>query len=379
MSETATINLASRLLAVMGEVPYIQKGGKTQSGPSFKYVRHDDVVALVRPALVKYGVAFLASVRPESLGCVEVSPTKSGTARYKTTLMVDMTFVNVDDPTDAYSVSFPGEGIDTEDKASGKALSYALKNGLLKTFMIESGDEADNEASAGEPQSERTPAAQRRARHDEQVEQAAAPAPTNGNLTKTQARNLHECLLSKGRSSLWFLERLAAKNVGDGVHLTSLPADQYDELLTIITGLPDATAAPAQQPATAAQEATESAPAPAAAPEPPEAAESATEPEPPGMDAEQYAAQRAAQNAAPAPRNPGTISPPQLTRLGALCQDLENEGVGRDQWRIMMSEKEGVSSRTELTKAAATRMIDYLQRWITDVKSGVIAPGEKVA
>ena len=97
------------------------------------------------------------------------------------------------------------------------------------------------------------------------------------------------------------------------------------------------------------------------------------------MDAEQYKAHQAAQNAAPAPRKPGTISPPQLTRLGALCQDLENEGVGRDKWRIMMSEKEGVASRTELTKAAATRMIDYLQRWITDVQSGVIAPGEHPA
>lgn len=147
MTENRPLTLAARLLAVMDEVGYIQKQGKTESGPKFNYVRHDDVVATLRPALIKHGVAFMAGVQESTIGCEQVGVTKSGAARYKTTLVLTLTFVNVDDPADAYSVNFPGEGVDTDDKGSGKALSYALKNGLLKIFLIEAGDEADVERS----------------------------------------------------------------------------------------------------------------------------------------------------------------------------------------------------------------------------------------
>src|SRR5665647_110306 len=123
MTENTSPTLAARLLAVMGEVGYIQKQGKTQSGPSFTYVKHDDVVAALRPALIKHGVAFMSGIDETSVGCDQVGVTKSGAARYKTTLVLRLTFVNVDNPEEAYSVSFPGEGVDTDDKGSGKALS----------------------------------------------------------------------------------------------------------------------------------------------------------------------------------------------------------------------------------------------------------------
>ena len=178
-------NLAQRLSAVMAEVGYVQKGGKTESGAIYKYVKHDQVVALIRPALVKHGVFALDTVPPESVSCVEVGQTKSGATRWKTTLELHIVWMNIDDPGDAYEVSFPGEGVDTDDKGTGKALSYALKNCLLKTFMIESGDEADNEAT-GDSQAQAAPKA-RQARPKSQEgpgaaetkrrDAAGAPAP----------------------------------------------------------------------------------------------------------------------------------------------------------------------------------------------------------
>jgi len=71
-----------------------------------------------------------------------------------------------------------------------------------------------------------------------------------------------------------------------------------------------------------------------------------------------------------------TVTAAQLTRLGALAASLEAKGVGEDEWRTYMHSEEGVRSRKALTKTAATRMVDRMNRWSIDVQSGVRAPGE---
>jgi hypothetical protein len=412
MSEpTQPLTLAQRLAAVMGDVGYVQKGGKTQSGPSFKYVKHDDVVALVRPALVKHGVAFLATVRPETVSCVEHGATKSGSLRYKTTLILDMTFVNADDPGDAYSVSFPGEGIDTDDKGSGKALSYAIKNGLLKTFMIESGDDADNEATTQEaaPRSQAV-------RHDEQREQAAAQPPRNGNgtLTANEVEKLRAVIHAKGRTDESVLATLKERySIGDGESLESIPREHLAGLLEILAKIPDpeppaAAPVPQTEVAEVAALATQEAAAPAAASDASEALAAQVRPDgctldhtfqtcaqikagqEPQCESCQYhdadwkpldaATRRDAQPEAEKPSKRGTVTEPQLLRVVKQTAELEELGVGRDEWRLWMSEKFGVSSRTQLMKTTtAPQCIDALKRWLIDLKTGVSAPGEMVA
>lgn len=195
---------------------------------------------------------------------------------------------------------------------------------------------------------------------DEQAEQAPAvsgnhePAQSgepNGHITRTQAQHLHEMLIAKGAESSWFLREMHEKGVGDGEHLTSLPAQHLERYHEFIGKLVD--------------------PAP---PQPQEADPADQE----FLDATAGNGKRQEPDESK-PRKKGTITAPMLTRLGAQCADLENLGVGREEWRRVMYEKEGVISRTELTKAAATRMIDLLQRWITDVGTGVAAPGGRAA
>jgi hypothetical protein len=210
----------------------------------------------------------------------------------------------------------------------------------------------------------------RRVLRDEQAE-TPQPAPGgNGHITKTQARRLHEELIAKGRDTHWFLERLATRSIGDGEHLTSIPDDQYEEILKIVRSFAD----PAPK---APESAREPEPAPAAAETAPAPTEAETDEEPPGMDAEAYKARLAGEAAAPA-RKP-TVTAAQLTRLGAICADLEAGGVGEEEWRTYLFAEEGVRSRTHLTKTAATRMIDKLARWATDVASGVATPGKTAA
>ena len=96
-----------------------------------------------------------------------------------------------------------------------------------------------------------------------------------------------------------------------------------------------------------------------------------------GLGVSLHEAERLAAAQQGKPKRKATVTPQQLTRLGAQCAELENLGVGRDEWRMYMMDKEGVSSRKDLTKAAATRCIDYLQRWLVDIKSGVAVPGDR--
>ena len=114
--------------------------------------------------------------------------------------------------------------------------------------------------------------------------------------------------------------------------------------------------------------------APAATQEAPLAAAPATDGETqPGTDVAAakayFEAQRPATTNQSKSKRKATVTPQQLTRLGAQCDQLERLGVDRDEWRLYMMDKEGVCSRTELTKTAATGIIDYLARWIIDIRN----------
>ena len=56
-------------------------------------------------------------------------------------------FVNIDNPTEYVDITNYGDGIDSGDKAPGKATTYAAKYGWLKGFKIQTGDDPDGEPS----------------------------------------------------------------------------------------------------------------------------------------------------------------------------------------------------------------------------------------
>ena len=139
------MNIHQRLLEVMKEVSYVQKDQKKIDG-KYTAVRHDDVVAKVRPALLKQGILCTSSITECRLSKEQVQ-SRDGTRAISAafvTMMVRLT--NADKPEDFVEGSFCGQGDDFGDKAVGKATSYAFKYALLKMLMLETGDDADNDA-----------------------------------------------------------------------------------------------------------------------------------------------------------------------------------------------------------------------------------------
>jgi len=127
------LNIFQRILMVMAELKYIGKGSNKVNG-QYTFVSHDAVSAKVHPLLVKHGIAVVPTIE-------EVSQDHN-----RTMVKLCVTFINPDNPQDSFSTRYIGYGIDNGDKGPGKAISYAYKYALLKTFCLETGDDPDNDA-----------------------------------------------------------------------------------------------------------------------------------------------------------------------------------------------------------------------------------------
>lgn len=128
-------NLLKKIIGIMSELTYIQKGDKKVNG-QYSFVSHDQVAEKVQPLLVKYGVCALPSVE-------EIAQNNN-----RTEMKLQTTFVDVDNPEQYFIIRTVGHGIDPGDKGPGKAMSYALKYAFLKVFCLPSGDDPDKDANA---------------------------------------------------------------------------------------------------------------------------------------------------------------------------------------------------------------------------------------
>ena len=125
-------NIYQRLHSVMKEVKGVNKGSLKVNG-QYRFTSHDAVAKALHDPLVNNGIMLMTSV----------SDIKQDGNR--TSINLVMSFINIDHPEDKVTVSFPGYGIDPQDKGVGKAISYAFKYGLLKTFCLETGDDVEKD------------------------------------------------------------------------------------------------------------------------------------------------------------------------------------------------------------------------------------------
>ena len=142
-------NLQQRILAVMGEVGYVQKDAVVSTGGgSYRGVTHDAVAAMLRGAMAKHGIAM--HVTQSGSDTVE-GQTRSGGAKIRYAGWYDVTLINADNPDDRQTARIEAHAEDGGDKAPGKALSYAVKMLLLKWFMLETGESDESRYQPDEP------------------------------------------------------------------------------------------------------------------------------------------------------------------------------------------------------------------------------------
>lgn len=150
MSEK-TMNIFEKMLHIQTEIPTVAKNLNVSTGyngPTYKAVSERDVKDAVKPLEAKYGVySFPVSKELIEQSFLETS-TKNGMKKsFYIREKVTYRFVNVEKPEEFIDIVGYGDGIDTGDKAPGKADTYAGKYCLMSAYKISTGDDPDRDAS----------------------------------------------------------------------------------------------------------------------------------------------------------------------------------------------------------------------------------------
>ena len=147
-------NLHQRLIEVMRTMGAIAKNGQATYGDKYAYHRIDDIDDKLRDALIEHGVvAMVTAIEDRKMNAKFEPADKYG--KVKTTwdceCVITIEFVNADNPEDRTKIVGWGQGLDNSDKATGKAISYALKSAYLSAFHLrgQPDNEADNITKPG--------------------------------------------------------------------------------------------------------------------------------------------------------------------------------------------------------------------------------------
>jgi len=150
-NEDKKLNIYQRLIEVMREVRYIEKEKKTVNG-QYRFVSHDAVTSATAEAFIKHGVYAKPRIIKNDISTIAVSrwdkyaKANKEETNFVCNVEVEYDFINIDNPDDRVSgINGLGQGIDSQDKACGKAISYACKYALLKALGIETGDDPEKD------------------------------------------------------------------------------------------------------------------------------------------------------------------------------------------------------------------------------------------
>jgi hypothetical protein len=162
------MNIFSAISGVMSEIGAIGKD-KENTQQHFKYRGVDDVMNALQPLLIKYKVFIV----PETLEQIrEEKASKSGGVLIYSVCKIKYTFY-ADDGSSITAVVI-GEGMDSGDKATNKAMAIAFKYVCFQVFCIPTEEMTDPDSETPEPVKPQNPPQQ-----DKPTGNNNNPPPTN--------------------------------------------------------------------------------------------------------------------------------------------------------------------------------------------------------
>ncbi|MFW9601802.1 MAG: ERF family protein [Prevotella sp.] len=145
------MSIYKAMAGVMAEVDAIGKD-KTNSQQGFKYRGIDQVYNSLNPLLAKHKIFTLPKVIKSER---EERTNAKGTTLFYSRIEMEYSFVYEDGS--SVSCSVIGEGMDSGDKATNKAMAIAHKYALLQTFCIPTEDMPDPDAEVHEVKPKQQP------------------------------------------------------------------------------------------------------------------------------------------------------------------------------------------------------------------------------
>ncbi|MDO4379090.1 MAG: ERF family protein [Erysipelotrichia bacterium] len=152
--QQSKLNIYQKMLAISDEMGIVTKNllVPTGNGKSYKAVSERDVIDAVKPLETKYGV-YSYPVSREIIDNAILTTQRNYNGKDVESkqiylrLQIVYRFVNVEKPDEYIDITSYGDGIDSGDKATGKAMTYADKYALMKAYKMSTGDDPDQEPS----------------------------------------------------------------------------------------------------------------------------------------------------------------------------------------------------------------------------------------
>ena len=147
------MNIYEKLLSITSEIKNVNKNLEVGVGKnSYKAVGEADVLFAVKQLEQKYKVYSYPCHREViDRAILETEKEYNGNVTKGNQIFLRIEtiyrFVNIEKPEEYIEITTYGDGIDTQDKAVGKAMTYADKYALLKAYKIITGDDPDQEHS----------------------------------------------------------------------------------------------------------------------------------------------------------------------------------------------------------------------------------------
>ncbi len=173
--------LAQKMILIAHDVQYIKKQGRNQFH-KYNYVTESDVVSALSCAMQKHKVFMFSSIIERA--CQNYK-TRGGKDAFLVTVKLEITFVDIESGEQFSSVFF-GDGSDSDDKAIYKAITGAQKYALMKTFLVATGDD---------PEQDRTPETMK----EQQTTSSNTSNQSSPEISKADREELFEFMRGKAR------------------------------------------------------------------------------------------------------------------------------------------------------------------------------------
>ena len=160
--EIKEMNIYQRMAAITAELKAVEKDltVQTTKTSSYKAVSERGILDAIKPLEEKYRVySYPVSRKVLESNLIQNETvyedakgnrTTTPKTAYMTRIETVYRFVNIDNPSDYMETTTFAEGIDSQDKGSGKAMTYSDKYALMKSYKVSTGEDVDEGTPADE-------------------------------------------------------------------------------------------------------------------------------------------------------------------------------------------------------------------------------------
>lgn len=179
------MNICKAINAVMSDIGVIGKNSKNQT-QGFMYRGVDAVMNALQPAMIKHSIFVVPEVLEQTR---EERTNAKGTTLLYSILKIKFTFF-ADDGSNISAVVI-GEGMDSGDKASNKAMSVAFKYACFQVFCIPTEEMKDPDAESHEV----APKSRRQEMIEDIAKQKISAAKVNSIIRKCEEDGINPAIV----------------------------------------------------------------------------------------------------------------------------------------------------------------------------------------